>query len=189
MNLSEFIKKRLAEMGKNRSWLVNFGDIDWQTLSNIDKGRGISKATQEKLANALGCTQGDIQACLAEQNPLKKVVVNKKSLAKMKKTEDEVVEKVIKEKPYVTPAPDPEEPAEVFQQDAEPEDDEMVFPVYHSVYEEDKQEGEERYKQKLRDMCLRIFSSGVPGVHTMEKIYADIGYALVKELAQGGDKE
>lgn len=189
MTLSEFIKKRLQELGKNRSWLVNFGDIEWQTLSNIDKGRGISKATQEKLANALGCTQEDIQACLAEQNPLKKVVVNKKSLAKMKKTKDEVVEKVIKEKPYVTPAPNPEEPAEVFQQDAEPEDDEMAFPVYHSVYEEDKQEGEERYKQKLRDMCLRIFSSGVPGVHTMEKIYADIGYALVKELAQGGDEK
>ena len=86
------------------------------------------------------------------------------------------------------PAPDPkkEEPAEVFQTD-EPEDEE--FPVYRSVYEEDRQEGEERYKQKLRDMCLRIFSSGIPGVHTMEKIYADIGYALVKELAQGGDEK
>ena len=175
MNLSEFIKKRLAEMGKNRSWLVNFGDIDWQTLSNIDKGRGISKSTQEKLAKAFDCTQGDIQACLAEQNPLKNAIVNKKSLAKLnaKKT---------------APAPDPkdEEPAEVFQTD-EPEDEE--FPVYHSVYEEDRQEGEERYKQKLRDMCLRIFSSGIPGVHTMEKIYADIGYALVNELAKGGETD
>ena len=86
------------------------------------------------------------------------------------------------------PAPDPkdEEPAEVFKTD-EPE--EKPFPVYHSVYEEDRQEGEERYKQKLRDMCLRIFSSGIPGVHTMEKIYADIGYALVKELAQGGETD
>ncbi len=176
MNLSEFIKKRLAEMGKNKNWLVNFGDVEWGTLSNIDKGRGISKATQEKLANALGCTQGDIQACLAEQNPLKNVIVNKKSLAKLNAKKE-------------APAPDPkdEEPAEVFQQDAEPE--EKPFPVYHSVYEEDRLEGEERYKQKLRDMCLRIFSSGVPGVHTMEKIYADIGYALVKELAQGGENE
>lgn len=175
MNLSEFIKKRLAEMGKNRSWLVNFGDIDWQTLSNIDKGRGISKATQEKLAKAFDCTQGDIQACLAEQNPLKNVIVNKKSLAKLNAKKE-------------APAPDPkdEEPAEVFQAD-EPEDEE--FPVYHSVYEEDKQEGEERYKQKLRDMCLRIFSSGIPGTHTMKDIYADIGYAIVKELAKGGEAE
>lgn len=173
MNLSEFIKKRLAEMGKNRSWLVNFGDVEWGTLSNIDKGRGISKATQEKLANALGCAQGDIQACLAEQNPLKNVIVNKKSLAKLNAKKE-------------APAPDPkdEEPAEVFQTD-EPEEK----PVYHSVYEEDRQEGEDRYKQKLRDMCLRIFSSGIPGVHTMEKIYADIGYALVNELAKGGETD
>jgi hypothetical protein len=88
------------------------------------------------------------------------------------------------------PAPDPEEPAETFDTD-EPEEEaeEMAFPVYHSVYEEDRLEGEERYKQKLRDMCLRIFASGVPGVHTMEKIYADIGYALVKELAKGGEAD
>lgn len=175
MTLSEFIKKRLQELGKNRSWLVNFGDIEWQTLSNIDKGRGISKATQEKLAKALECSQGDIQNCLSEQNPLKKVVVNKKSLAKLNAKKE-------------APAPDPkeEEPAEVFQTDAEPDEE---FPVYRSVYEEDRQEGEERYKQKLRDMCLRIFASGIPGVHTMEKIYADIGYALVKELAKGGETD
>jgi hypothetical protein len=175
MNLSEFINKRLNELGRNRNWLVNFGDLEWSTLSNIDKGLSIRKVTQEKLANALGCTQGDIQACLAEQNPLKNVIVNKKSLAKLNAKKE-------------APAPDPkeEEPAEVFKTD-EPEDEE--FPVYHSVYEEDRQEGEERYKQKLREMCLRIFASGVPGVHPMEKIYADIGYALVKELAQGGDNE
>lgn len=174
MTLSEFIKKRLEEMGRNKSWLVNFNDMDWSTFTRINKGLPISKATQEKLAKALECSQGDIQACIAEQNPLQNVIVNKKSLAKLNAKKE-------------APAPDPkeEEPAEVFKTD-EPEDE---FPVYHSVYEEDKQEGEERYKQKLRDMCLRIFASGVPGVHTMEKIYADIGYALVKELAQGGENE
>lgn len=175
MTLSEFIQKRLEEMGKNRSWLVNFNDLEWSTLTRINKGLPISKVTQEKLARALECSQGDIQACLAEQNPLKNVIVNKKSLAKLNAKKE-------------APAPDPEdeEPAEVFKTD-EPE--EMAFPVYHSVYEEDRQEGEERYKQKLRDMCLRIFSSGVPGVHTMEKVYADIGYALVKELAKGGETD
>lgn len=175
MTLSEFINKRLKDLGKNRNWLVNFCDLEWSTLSNIDKGLSIRKVTQEKLAKALECNQGDIQACLAEQNPLKKVVVNKKSLAKLNAKKE-------------APAPDPkdEEPAEVFQTD-EPEDEE--FPVYHSVYEEDRQEGEERYKQKLRDMCLRIFSSGVPGTHTMKDIYADIGYAIVKELAKGGEAD
>ena len=175
MKLSEFIKKRLEELGIKRSNLINDYDLAWSTLSNIDHDKPINKVTQEKLAKALQCSQGDIQACMAEQNPLKSVIVNKKSLAKLNAKKE-------------APAPDPkdEEPAEVFQTD-EPE--EKPFPVYRSVYEEDRQEGEERYKQKLRDMCLRIFSSGIPGVHTMEKIYADIGYALVKELAQGGDEK
>lgn len=175
MNLSEFIKKKLEELGKNRSWLVNFGDIDWQTLSNINKGRGISKATQEKLANALGCTQGDIQACLAEQNPLKNVVVNKKSLAKLNAKKN-------------APAPDPEEPAEVFQPEEDDEDEEQAEYTY-SETKKLEQMALNDYRQHLRDMCLRIFSSGIPGVHTMEKIYADIGYALVKELAQGGETD
>ena len=182
MTLSEFIKKRLEEMGKTRSWLVNFGDMDWSTLSNIDKGLSIRKVTQEKLANALGCTQRDIQACLAEQNPLKKVVVSKKSTAKLnaKKT---------------APAPDPkeEEPAEVFQTDEpepeEHEDDEEQAEYTYSETKKLEQMARDDYRQHLRDMCLSIFASGVPGVHTMEKIYADIGYALVKELAQGGENE
>ncbi len=180
MNLSEFIKKKLEELGKNRSWLVNFGDIDWSTLSNIDHGKSISKVTQEKLAKALDYTQGDIQACLAEQNPLKNVIVNKKSLAKLKPKPE-------------APAPDPkdEEPAEVFKTD-EPEPDEDDEEQAEYTYSETKkleQMACDNYRQQLRDMCLRIFSSGIPGTHTMKDIYADIGYAIVKELAQGGDKE
>ena len=184
MTLAEFIKKRLAEMGKNKSWLVNFNDLDWSTFTRINKGLPISKVTQEKLAKALECTQGDIQAGMAETpHPLRKEAERPEGTAGIS-----IMAKPKKKPKSEAPAPDPkdEEPAEVFQAD-EPEDEE--FPVYRSVYEEDRLEGEERYKQKLRDMCLRIFASGVPGVHTMEKIYADIGYALVKELVKGGETD
>lgn len=187
MTLSEFIQKRLEEMGKNRSWLVNFNDLEWSTLTRINKGLPITKATQEKLAKALECSQGDIQACMADvPNPLREEAERPEGNAGISITAG-----AGKSKKKVTPAPDPkdEEPAEVFQEDDEDEQEEMAFPAYHSVYEEDRQEGEERYKQKLRDMCLRIFSSGIPGTHTMKDIYADIGYAIVKELAKGGDKE
>ena len=180
MKLNDFINKRLGELKMNRSALVEFG-VGWATLSNITKGRPISEATKEKLAKALQCTQGEIQACLAEQNPLKDVVVSKKSIAKKQPSVMATVdklEKMIKETPYVTPEPD--EPAEVFST----EPDAPYFPEYNSPYEEEKEESAEEYRQKLRDMCLRIFATGLPGVHTMEKIYADIGYALVKELAK-----
>ena len=84
MNLREFIDKRLKELGKNRSYLVNECEIEWSTLSNIDKGCSIRQVTQQKLALALHCSQGEIQFCLAEQNPLKDVVVSNVAKAKMK---------------------------------------------------------------------------------------------------------
>ena len=188
MTLAEFMKKRREELGLSWNDIIDSG-IANNTWCNLVNGKQLTvkPATMEKLARLLDCTKGDLQSCMAETpNPLRKEAERPEGTAGIS-----IMAKPKKKPKPEAPAPDPkdEEPAEVFQQDAEPEDDEMAFPVYHSVYEEDKQEGEERYKQKLRDMCLRIFSSGVPGVHTMEKIYADIGYALVKELAKGGETD
>ena len=95
MTLHEFINKRLAELGLKRSALVD-GDINWSTLSNIKAGRPISEATKQRLALVLKLDQGEIQAIVAENNPLKKVIVNKKSLAKQKPKKAE-------------PEPEPEE--------------------------------------------------------------------------------
>jgi len=84
MKLSELIKKRRAELGLTWTDFEDAG-IHCNTLSNLlnDKQGGIKPATQEKLALVLKVSQGEIQACVAEMNPLKKVV-NKKSLAKQK---------------------------------------------------------------------------------------------------------
>ena len=84
MKLSELIKKRRAELGLKWTDFEDAG-IHCNTLSNLlnDKQGGIKPATQEKLALVLKVSQGEIQACVAEMNPLKKVV-NKKSLAKQK---------------------------------------------------------------------------------------------------------
>lgn len=170
MNLSEFIKKKLEELGKNRSWLVNFGDIDWQTLSNIDKGRGISKATQEKLANALGCTQGDIQACLAEQNPLKNVVVSKKSLAKLNAKKE-------------APAPDPEELPFTDEPEPEAEPVDMMFPVETEVEMDNRitrEVAEECYKRKLKDKVGKILAS--THHELTDAVRQEIGVMLLQEL-------
>ena len=96
MTLNEFIVKRMAELGLKRSDLVNKLDLDWSTLGKIAHGHSIRPVTQQKLALALDCDQGKIQACLAEQNPLRKTIVSKKSLAKQKPKEAE-------------PEPEPEE--------------------------------------------------------------------------------
>ena len=188
MTLAEFMKKRREELGLSWNDIID-GGIANNTWCNLVNGKQLTvkPATMEKLARLLDCTKGDLQSCMAETpNPLRKEAERPEGTAGIS-----IMAKPKKKQKTEAPAPDPkdEEPAEVFQQDVEQEDDEMAFPVYHSVYEEDRQEGEERYKQKLRDMCLRIFSSGVPGTHTMKDIYADIGFAIVKELAKGGDEK
>ena len=185
MTLGELIKKRKEELKLKWKDFEDAG-ISSQTISCIinNKQKSIMPATREKLAAVMKCSQGEIQACMAEvPNPLRKEAEKPEGQAGAS-----ITAKPKKKQKPEAPAPDPkdEEPAEVFKTD-EPEDEE--FPVYRSVYEEDRQEGEERYKQKLRDMCLRIFSSGVPGTHTMKDIYADIGYAVVKELAKGGEND
>ena len=188
MKLSEFVRKRREELNLTLNDIVD-GGIANNTYYNIvnDKQLTMKPATMEKLARVLKCTIGELQACMAEiPNPLRKEAEKQEGkifIGEKPKSKHDEVAKVMKQRPFT---PD-EEPVEVFQTEAEDEPEEMAFPAYHSVYEEDKQDGEERYKQKLRDMCLRIFASGVPGVHTMEKIYADIGYALVKELAAHED--
>lgn len=181
MTLSEFIHQKMEEENLKPKDFLDAG-IGGQTWYNImhDKVKFLMPTTMDKLARVMNCSKGDIQGCMAKQpNPLREEAARPEGQAGISIT---AKAKTVKK---VAPAPDPkdEEPAEVFQTEDEP------FPVYHSVYEEDRKEGEERYKQKLRDMCLRIFSSGLPGVHTMEKIYADIGYALVKELAKGGETD
>ena len=187
MTLAEFMKKRREELGLTWNDIMD-GGIANNTWCNVVNGKQLTvkPATMEKPARLLKCTIGELQAHLAETpNPLRAEAEKPEGNAGIS-----IMAKPKKKPKPEAPAPDPEEPAKVFQPDEpEEESDEMAFPVYHSVYEEDRQEGEERYKQKLRDMCLRIFSSGIPGTHTMKDIYADIGYAIVKELAKGGETD
>ena len=136
MKLSDFINKRLKELGMKRSDLINKHDLVWSTLSTIDRGGSIGNVTIEKLALALQCNRGDIQACLAEQNPLQKVIVSKKSLAKMK--------------PAAEPA------ANVSDPEAEPEEEvDMMFPPEP---EAEPTETLVAFKARMAYVCLRKFA-------------------------------
>ncbi len=189
MTLNEFITKRLNELGKNRNQLSQDADIAWSTLLKISNGMIPKRVTLEKLAKGLQCTQGELQKCLAEQNPLKDIVVNKKSLAKLTKAEP---------KPEA-PAPDPvdEEPAEVFQPEPEPEDEvDMMFPDEPKREEEPPEEktndltekltdqlinmGVKSYQQKLKDKVGEILASTQ---HKLtESVKEEIGEMLLQEL-------
>lgn len=123
MKLSELIKKRKEELGL--TW-ADFDDagIHCNTLSNLlnDKQGGIKPATQGKLALVLKVDKGVLQACIAEMNPLKKVV-NKKSLAKQKPKK-------------AKPEPEPEELP--FDDEPEPEAVAKAVMAETEVYDEPK---------------------------------------------------
>ena len=192
MKLSELIKKRKEELGLTWADFDNAG-IHCNTLSNLlnDKQGGIKPATQEKLALVLKVDKGVLQACIAEMNPLKKVVISKKSLAKQKHPEADTVKDVMEEKPYVAPEPepDPEEPAEVFQAD-EPEVEpvDMMFPVETELETDNRitrEVAEECYKRKLKDKVGKILAS--THHELTDKVRQEIGVMLLQEL--WGDNE
>jgi len=192
VKLSELIKKRKEELGLTWADFDNAG-IHCNTLSNLlnDKQGGIKPATQEKLALVLKVDKGVLQACIAEMNPLKKVVISKKSLAKQKHPEADTVKDVMEEKPYVAPEPepDPEEPAEVFQAD-EPEVEpvDMMFPVETELETDNRitrEVAEECYKRKLKDKVGKILAS--THHELTDKVRQEIGVMLLQEL--WGDNE
>ena len=189
MRLSEFIKKRKADL--KLTWR-DFEDagLSSQTMHNLsnDKQRNIKPVTREKLAEVLKCSQGDIQACMAEaQDPLKKEAEKPEGQAGISITAGHK-KTAKKTTPAPAPVPDPveEEPAEVFQQEYIPDTD-VFFPQddYRNFHQRKKLEPEEtakQYRQKLRDMVLRVMASGRAGEDTLGDVYTDIGIALVKEL-------
>ena len=74
MTLGEFIKKRKEDLKLKWKDFEDAG-VSSQTISCIinNKQKSIMPATREKLATVLKCSQGDIQACIAETpNPLRK---------------------------------------------------------------------------------------------------------------------
>ncbi len=182
MKLYEFIKKRLAERGMKCKDL-NDGGISNPTLQRIRVGNtsGLREGTFQKLALILKCSIGDLKACCTEENT---VTPNGHDLDLMVRElmgTGKVTEKKTESVNQTNNEPD-EPDAYVINVPADQKD--SVDDVPDSVHEEDGTDGEARYRQQLKEMCLRIFATGVPGVHSMKDIYADIGYALFRNLVE-----
>jgi len=199
VKLSEFVKKRRAELGLTWNDIMD-GGIAHNTFSRIvnDKQLTMKASTMEKLARILKCTIGELQACMAEvPNPLRKEAELPEGnagisiTARAGKSKKDEVDKVIREKPYVTPepAPDSEEPAEVFQVD-EPEVEpvDMMFPVETELETDNRitrEVAEECYKRKLKDKVGKILAS--THHELTDKVRQEIGVMLLQEL--WGDNE
>lgn len=93
--LNDFINRRMAELGIGYKALTNAG-IGAQTMVNIRKGKvtGLQLVTRQKLAEALRCSMGDIQAAIANTvqvtpfgEEVQKVPVKKEAGSTMKAVE------------------------------------------------------------------------------------------------------
>lgn len=175
MTLNEFINKRCAELGITRTQLLDRGNLSWATLSNIGKGVKITTVTKEKLARGLQCTIGDINACLTDEpNPLRKEAATPEGRAGKQYEPKGVMatvdklEKMVSEKPYVTPDPADEEPAEVFTDEPETDTDSMVLAV-------------EEYKEQLRGQIIKHMMEAEPGT-TIEQLWIQIGQMVAKDV-------
>ena len=169
MTLNEFIDKRLAELGMKKADIVNKYDIEWSTLTKIAHGHSIRPVTQQKLALALDCDQGKIQACLAENNPLKQVIVNKKSLAKQKKAQPEPEPEELPFDDLPEPEPDAVANAVMAETEAynEPEPEKKVPVKKEAIMKEP--EGIDNYLKNAAD--------------DIEKALDKVGDAAVKAMA------
>ena len=156
MTLHDFINKRLEELGMKRSDLVEKFDINWNTLTDIRLGKGIRDATKQKLALALKCSIGDIQACLAAAAPKKKEVSVMETVDKLEQmVKEEHPEAVSKEEP------------------------DLMFPAETPEPEESLEE----FKELMRMMCLREFAA-VGGDVGLSAAYEAIARNLLQELVK-----
>jgi len=163
MKLNEFIAQRLQELGITRSVLVNDFGLAWSTLSNIDKGKPIGEVTKQKLALALQCSQGDIQACLAEAPDERR-----KGGSVMEAIEK--LDQIVRE----------EHPETVADED---DAGEYGFAVQEQI-EEPLPLTVEEYRQRLKDLFLRIASNVSDPYDHMSTLTASFGKAVLDILVK-----
>ncbi|MBR4908833.1 MAG: hypothetical protein IKZ43_07470 [Acidaminococcaceae bacterium] len=70
MALWNFIKSRLSELNRGEPYLVDQCGIPQNTVDRIRAGGVIRDSTKQKLALALGCSIGDINAAIAQPDPV-----------------------------------------------------------------------------------------------------------------------
>ena len=186
MSLHSFIERRRKELGMTQEQLEERSSVSHMTFIRIKAGGQIMPGTKQRLAEALQCTIGDLQAAIAEQDveplgqdqqpaELKAEDVNWKA---REKAEQDAVAKAVQAE------------TEAY---AEPEEKEKVLFVPHSkqddvlataeLIEKTDQLSRRRYRQELKDLLLEAAANNTLGEHELGDMYADFGWAVVNKMA------
>ena len=167
MSLWEFIQKRCELKNIKPFDLVDEG-ISSASLYRLQDGGTPGERIKNKLSAALGCSIGEINEAISQTDqttPFGETVKKTKKKESVMETVDKL-EEMIKEKPYVTPDPADEEPAEVFTE--ETDTDSMVLAV-------------EEYKEQWRNKIIKQLTEADLAT-TVEEFWREIGKEFAKEV-------
>ena len=169
MSLWSFIEERCKAKGIKPFDLVDEG-ISSASLYRLQDGGTPGERIKNKLSAALGCSIGEINEAISQTDqttPFGETVKKTKKKESVMETVDKL-EEMIREKPYVTPDPADEEPAEVFTDEPETDTDSMVLAV-------------EEYKEQLRGQIIKHMMEAEPGT-TIEQLWIRIGQMVAKDV-------
>lgn len=177
MKLSEFYKERMAaNPNLTRRMLVD--EIGSATVYAIqhDVPRAFRKSTLQKLAELWKCSQGDIQACMAElPNPLRAEAAKPEGQAGIIK--DPVKKNAVDPEPAPEKVPikwhvDQKVDADVVVPDEIPRPGLTNIPADVNV---------EMYKAHLREMLVKRMAE-IRMTASVADVYADFGRMIAQEL-------
>jgi len=169
MSLWEFIQKRCELKNIKPFDLVDEG-ISSASLYRMQDGGTPGERIKNKLSAALGCSIGEINEAISQTDqttPFGETVKKTKKKESVMEMVDKL-EQMVSEKPYVTPEPADEEPAEVFTEEPETDTDSMVLAV-------------EEYKEQLRGQIIKHMMEAEPGT-TVETLWIRIGQMVAKDV-------
>ena len=195
MALWDYIKSRLTSLNRTEADLTDEFGISTNTLVRIRTGGEIRDNTKQKLALALGCCIGDINAAIAQQDPVEPKGHDMEMMAK-ETGEPAVMETMAKPVPMpdypateAKPVPMPDYPATEAKPVPIPdypatEAKSLTLSEYLAAAE---REAVDDYKRKLKDICLRFLAeTPLTQEYYSSDLFAAIGKALVKELMEDG---
>lgn len=177
MKLSEFYKERMAaNPNLTRRMLVD--EIGSATVYAIqhDVPRAFRKSTLQKLAELWKCSQGDIQACMAElPNPLRAEAAKPEGQAGIIK--DPVKKNAVDDGPAPEKVPikwhvDQKVDADIVIPDEIPRPGLTKIPADVNV---------EMYKAHLREMLVKRMAE-IRMTASVADVYADFGRMIAQEL-------
>lgn len=96
MALWDYMQKRMQELGLTAYKLQKDYDVPWSTIQRIKAGKPITTPSKQKLALALSCSMGDINAAIAQAKAPEENETGKESEDSVMAAVDKL-EKMVKE--------------------------------------------------------------------------------------------